>query len=136
VSSARKTPTIPISRTRKEIMYSFTRSLIGPKLARMQIHVRVVDRTTSASEMPSIPSLYWMPNAGIQSATSTSWKPAASRSNPPRITKETIQVASATTRAVKRMARRFVRGRSAMMTMPSNGRNVTRLSQGSCGRVI
>ena len=58
-------------------MYSFTRSLIGPKLARMLIQVRVVVSTTRASEMPSTPSLYWMPKAGTQSACSTNWKPVA-----------------------------------------------------------
>ena len=33
-------------------MYSFTRSLIGAKLARMEIQVRVVVRTTSATDEP------------------------------------------------------------------------------------
>ena len=33
----------------------------------MQIHVRVVVRTTSATDRPSTPSLYWMPKTGIQS---------------------------------------------------------------------
>ena len=58
-------------------MYSFTRSLIGPKLARMLIHERVVVSTTSTSERPSTPTLYWMPKAGIQSNCSTNWKPPA-----------------------------------------------------------
>ncbi len=58
-------------------MYSFTRSLIGPKLARMLIPVSVVVSTTNASEMPSIPSLYWMPKAGTQSTCSRNWKPVA-----------------------------------------------------------
>ena len=48
-------------------MYSFTRSLIGEKLARMLIQVSVVVRTTSATDSPSTPSLYWMPKSGIQS---------------------------------------------------------------------
>ena len=56
-------------------MYSFSRSRIGPKEARMLIQVRVVVRTTSAADSPSTPSLYWTPNAGIQSATSTYWNP-------------------------------------------------------------
>ena len=55
-------------------MYSFTRSLIGPKLARMEIQVRVVVRTTIATDSPSTPSLYWMPKRGIQSSCSTYWK--------------------------------------------------------------
>jgi hypothetical protein len=46
---------------------------IGLKLARMQIHDSVVVRTTSAADRPSTPSLYWMPNSGIQSATSSNW---------------------------------------------------------------
>ena len=52
-------------------MYSFTRVLIGPKLARIAIHVSVVVSTTSATDMPSTPTLYWMPNSGIQSTVST-----------------------------------------------------------------
>jgi len=56
-------------------MYSFTRSWIGPKLARMLIAVRVVVRTTRATERPSTPSLYWIPNRGIQSTASPYWKP-------------------------------------------------------------
>ncbi len=57
-------------------MYSFTRSLIGPKLARMLIQDSVVVSTTSTTDSPSAPSLYWMPKAGIQSACSTNSKPA------------------------------------------------------------
>ena len=37
-------------------MYSFTRSWIGRKLARMLIHVSVVVSSTSTSEMPSTPT--------------------------------------------------------------------------------
>ena len=48
-------------------MYSLIRVWIGLKLARMQIHVRVVVNTTRAADMPSTPSLYWMPKRGIQS---------------------------------------------------------------------
>ena len=55
-------------------MYSFTRSLIGEKLARMEIQVSVVVRTTIATERPSTPTLYWMPKSGIQSSVSTNWK--------------------------------------------------------------
>ena len=55
-------------------MYSFTRSWIGPKLARIEIHVSVVVRATIATERPSTPSLYWMPKSGIQSSCSTYWK--------------------------------------------------------------
>jgi hypothetical protein len=49
VSRARKTPIIPTSRTRNEIMYSLIRVWIGLKLARIEIHDRVVVRTTSAT---------------------------------------------------------------------------------------
>ena len=48
-------------------MYSLIRVWIGLKLARMVIHVSVVVRTTSATDSPSTPSLYWMPKSGIQS---------------------------------------------------------------------
>ncbi len=59
-------------------MYSFTRSVIGPKLARTLIQESVVVRTTRTSDRPSTPSLYWMPNTGIQSYCSTCWKPPRS----------------------------------------------------------
>ncbi len=58
-------------------MYSLIRVVIGLKLARMQIQVRVVVRTTSAADSPSTPSLNWMPKAGIQSASMRYWKSAA-----------------------------------------------------------
>ena len=51
-------------------MYSLIRVWIGPKLARMLIQVSVVVRTTSATDSPSTPSLYWMPKNGIQSIAS------------------------------------------------------------------
>ena len=38
-------------------MYSFTRVLMGPKVARMLIQVRSVVRTTSSRLMPSMPTL-------------------------------------------------------------------------------
>src|SRR2546423_311902 len=47
-------------------MYSLIRSLIGENEARMLIHVSVVVRTTRMSERPSTPTLYWIPNNGIQ----------------------------------------------------------------------
>src|SRR3972149_3137798 len=75
-----KTPSMPTSRMRKEIMYSFTRSVIGLKLARMLIQVSSVVSTTSTRLMPSTPSLYWMPKAGIHSATSLRTKPCAAAS--------------------------------------------------------
>jgi hypothetical protein len=73
MSRATKTPIIPTSRTRNETMYSLIRSLIGLNEARIEIHDRVVVRTTSTSDRPSIPSLNWMPNSGIQSASTTYW---------------------------------------------------------------
>ena len=57
-------------------MYSFTRVWMGPKLARMLTAVSSVVSSTSTSEMPSTPTLYWMPKKPIQSASWTSWKPA------------------------------------------------------------
>ena len=56
-------------------MYSFTRVWMGPKLARMLMSVRTVVSSTRTSEMPSTPTLYWMPRKAIQSACWTSWKP-------------------------------------------------------------
>jgi hypothetical protein len=56
---------------RNETMYSLIRSWIGRKEARIEIHIRVVVRRTSTSDKPSMPSLYWMPNRGIQSIVST-----------------------------------------------------------------
>ena len=49
-------------------MYSFTRSLIGPKLARMLIQVSVRGQHDQGDRRPSTPSLYWMPKTGIQSS--------------------------------------------------------------------
>ena len=56
-------------------MYSLIRSLIGENEARMLIQLRVVVSTTRISDRPSTPTLYWIPNNGIQSTCSTSWKP-------------------------------------------------------------
>ena len=58
-------------------MYSFTRSLMGRKLARMLIQVSVVVSTTSTRLMPSMPTVYSMPKAGIQGTFSTKVKPDA-----------------------------------------------------------
>ena len=63
-------------------MYSLIRVWIGAKLARMLIQLRVVVRTTSASDSPSTPSLYWMPNSGIQLSVSTSWNSSGWPSSP------------------------------------------------------
>ena len=60
-------------------MYSLIRVWIGLKLARIEIHDSVVVRTTSATDSPSAPSLYWMPKIGIQSTVSTNWKPGPIR---------------------------------------------------------
>ena len=46
-------------------MYSLMRVWIGLKLARIAIQVRSVVSTTSATDNPSAPSLYWMPKVGI-----------------------------------------------------------------------
>ncbi len=70
-----KTPSMPTSRMRKAIMYSLTRSLIGRKLARMLIQVSSVVSTTSTRLMPSMPTVYSMPKAGIQGTLSTNVKP-------------------------------------------------------------
>ena len=60
-------------------MYSLIRVWIGLKLARMAIEVRVVVSTTSATDSPSAPSLYWMPKTGIQDSVSTNSKPGRPR---------------------------------------------------------
>ena len=62
-------------------MYSFTRVVIGPKLARMLIAVSSVVRSTSTSEMPSTPTLYSIPKKPIQGTSWTNWKPATAGSN-------------------------------------------------------
>ena len=56
-------------------MYSLIRVWIGVQLARIEIQVRVVVRTTSAADSPSIPSLNWIPKIGIQSAWTEYSKP-------------------------------------------------------------
>ena len=86
-------------------MYSLIRVWIGAKLARMLIQVSVVVRTTRASESPSTPSLYWMPKAGIQSAVSTSWKPARAAVEARRRESDTTHVASAVASASSRAQR-------------------------------
>ena len=50
-------PTIKVSRTRKAIMYSFTRTCTASHADRMQIGVSKVDNNTKNSEMPSTPIL-------------------------------------------------------------------------------
>ena len=47
-------------------MYSLIRVWIGLNEDRIAIHVSVVVRTTSATDSPSAPTLYWMPKTGIQ----------------------------------------------------------------------
>src|SRR5487761_2240503 len=132
---------MPTSRTRKEIKYSFTRSLIGEKLARMEIHDRVVVSTTSATDRPSAPSLYWIPKSGIQSTTSLNWKdPAAdaTTSRPGRKARTsqrlTTHVASAKNSAVPRIAARLRRGRNAITSAPARGRKMIRLRIGKVER--
>ena len=97
-----KTPSMPTSSTRKEIMYSFTRSLMGRKLARMLIQVRSVVRTTRTRLMPSMPTVYSMPKAGIQGTLSTNVKPpmpGAAGSKDARSASERPKASSATPRA-------------------------------------
>ena len=118
-------------------MYSFTRSLIGEKLARIEIHDSVVVSTTIATESPSAPTLYWIPKIGIQSATCTYWKePAADATTlrpgrKPRTSHRlTTQVASAKSSAVARIAPRLRRGMNATTTAPTRGRKMIRLRIG------
>ena len=111
-------------------MYSFTRNLIGPKLARMLIQLSVVVRTTISTLRPSTPSLYWMPNDGIQSAASLNWKPAWVRAKAASRINDRTHVASAVPRAVRRIRSRFREGRAAISTAPRSGRKVIRLRIG------
>ena len=60
-------------------MYSLTRFWMGLNDARMLIQVSVVVSTTRTIESPSTPTVYWMPNIGIQSTRSTNWKPGGPR---------------------------------------------------------
>ena len=55
---------MPTSRMRKEIMYSFTRVLIGPEAGQDADPRQGVVSTTSSRLMPSMPTLYWMPKTG------------------------------------------------------------------------
>ena len=48
-------PTIKVSRIRKAIMNSFTRSVIDTQLAAMQSTVSRVDRIMKNMDMPSMP---------------------------------------------------------------------------------
>ncbi len=102
-------------------MYSLIRVWIGLKLASRQIHVSVVVRTTSAADSPSTPSLYWMPNSGIQSTTSTYWNPASAGTNRASRTSDATQVASANASATGRVTDE---GSTATTRAPTSGRKV------------
>src|SRR4029079_18082564 len=104
-------------------MYSLIRTWIGLKLARIEIHVRVVVRTTRARDSPSTPSLYSIPNSGIQLASSLNWKPEKPAWKPAARTSETAQVRRAVARARLRAHRV---GAKAMTIAPASGTNVTR----------
>ncbi len=110
-------------------MNSLMRVWMGTHDARMQIQVSVVVRTTSAADRPSTPSLYWMPNSGIQSYVSVKLNPAPpSGTKRASITSEATHVASATSSAAWRA---HVPGRMATSTAPTRGRNVTMVRIGS-----
>ena len=108
-------------------MYSFTRSLIGVKLARMLIHESVVVSTTSTSERPSTPTLYWIPKAGIQSACSMNSKPPPARPGrkPTRSSRLNTQARPAAARATRRARSGRSRGVNATAIAPTRGRKIT-----------
>ena len=86
-------------------MYSLIRVWIGLKLARIEIHDRVVVRTTSRTDRPSAPTLYWIPKNGIHWATSTYWnRPPRGPlgENPITSSSEKTQVTRAKNRAIGR----------------------------------
>jgi hypothetical protein len=80
-------------------MYSFTRVLMGPKLARIEIIVSNVVRSTNTNEMPSTPTLYWMPKKLIQSAAWMNWNPSASLSKASASSSEMMSATADTSRA-------------------------------------
>jgi len=128
---------MPTSRIRKEIMYSFTRSLIGEKLARMEIQDSVVVSTTSATDSPSAPTLYWIPKSGIQSDGLDELEgPRGGRDDvAPRQEAEDQPEARDPGRqgeeqAVPRIAPRLRRGIRATTTAPTSGRKMIRLRIG------
>ena len=104
-------------------MYSLIRVWIGLKLARMLIQVSVVVRTTSATDSPSAPSLYWIPKIGIQSTVSTNWKPGS----PGQVAdqQEERDDPGHDREAERDRPRPTTPGRSAMTSAPTSGRNVT-----------
>ncbi len=116
-------------------MYSFTRTLIGAKLARMLIQLSVVVRATMSTLRPSTPSLYWMPKDGIQSVASLNWKPAWLRAKTTSRIRDRAQVTSAVPRAVRRMRLGLVDGSTAISSAPRSGRKVIRLRIGRLGIV-
>ena len=112
-------------------MYSLIRVWIGAKLARMLIQLRVVVRTTSASDRPSTPSLYWMPKIGIQCDLLDELEEPGrvpTRGSRARATSETTHVASAAASARTRAQRA---GENADDDAPTSGRKTT---AGSAGR--
>ena len=112
-------------------MYSFTRSWIGPKEARMLIHDSVVVRTTRTADRPSTPTLYWIPKTGIQSTVSLYEKPGFVGSNWTSITSDSPKATSAVVRAAIRIARWSLAGMNAMTSAPMSGVKVIALSHGS-----
>ena len=106
-------------------MYSLIRVWIGAKLARMLTQVRVVVRTTSASDSPSTPSLYSIPNREIHEYSWTNWNSGPPASKPAARTSETTHVASEAASA-SCLAQRA--GENPMTTAPTSGRKMTRLS--------
>ena len=112
-------------------MYSLSRSLIGRNEARMLIQLRVVVRTTSRTDRPSTPTLYWIPKTGIQSWTSWYWKLGSVGLKPISRSSDRPNEMKAKTRAVILIAPGWLRGTRATTSAPIRGMNVIRLIKGT-----
>ena len=113
-------------------MYSLTRVWIGPKEARIEIIVRSVVRSTNTSEIPSTPTLYWIPKKLIQSACCTNWKPACSLSKARASSSETRNARPEISNAALRIALTLLEGMKASTNAPMRGVKMRMLRMSSC----
>ena len=84
--------------------------------------MRKVVESTSHSEMPSTPSLKWMPKAATHSLSTTWFHCAGSKS--PSMNSDTPKVASATAKAKPRSRPSSSRGTRRHKSAPNSGRKV------------
>src|SRR5215218_1364377 len=99
-------------------MYSFTLFWIGPKDASIAIQVSVVVSTTSASDSPSTPTVYVIPNIGIHEIDWVNWYPPTVLSYAASRTSDATHVRSPIPSAVHRMSCGRLEGRTASRTEP------------------